>query len=324
MANRAWEKASIAGYWSSCEGSYAARKDEPDRTETSFTSLWGEKRKDSVSSTSSRSRRYADHVNTGNRRENNAPARDDTVNISVRMTGITELPRFGRLDLLDKTSEAALRHLDPMTTRDLVQLVRHGNPIEIGFGIFAASQARNVAALLSFHPLLDDDELTLPYPLPVAFLEQHATHTQTISEYLSATYLEWFGIDVDGSSARFHDYFSAVYNADHLTKPWILRMQNCGTDSSCLSNVISRINELPNLVQGYIALLAYRESIFSVGMTQSRLCKLGKDTVQALEFPGNLESLDPMLQANDGMMAESLARLCRNLLRLHPCGDATF
>jgi len=224
------------------------------------------------------------------------------------------LPRYHQWTLVEPAERAALRAVAGIEAARRDRLVRQGDGVQRGIGIFVADQQGEVEALLAYADLLADTEATLPYALPVATPDEYAVGPQTVGEYLTAAYLEWFGVDVDGSPARFKALFADVADPQDLVQPWIVRLRRVADNRVRTAELKSRIAELPQRVRWAVVTLAHKDSLYSTAEARAVLGGLSASTRQLILNGGNPLPTEPLLRVNDGAFARVLLGDARTLL----------
>ena len=235
-------------------------------------------------------------------------------NTDQPVSKITVLPRYNQWTLIEPELRPALKKAVRMAPAQRERLVRSGTPAERGIGIFVADQQGDIAALLSYADLLEDRELTLPFALPTAGVGQHAQRDQTVGEYLTAAYVEWFGVDVDSSPARFKRLFADVSDPDRLVWPWIVRLRRAASDAKQTAQLKKDINALPEDVRWAVLTLGYKNSVYTREEARRLLANLSRVTRAAIVAGVNLLLDEPLFRRNDGALRRVALEECRKLL----------
>jgi hypothetical protein len=219
---------------------------------------------------------------------------------------IKVLPRYNQWQLIEPALRSGLEAAARMPREQRERLVRAGNAGRRGIGIFVAGRQGDVAALLSYANLLDDREATLPFALPTAGVDQYAQRDQTVGDYLSATYLEWFGVDVDGSPARFKRLFGGLGDPNHLVYPWIVRLRRAASDTTKTAQLKQQIGVLPEQVRWAVLTLGYQNSVYTLEEARGLLAKLSPTLREALDDGDTLLPEEPLFRMNDGAMRRAV------------------
>jgi len=243
-----------------------------------------------------------------------ANAQSLKTNADQLVSKITVLPRYNQWTLIEPELRPALKKAVRMTPAQREHLVRSGTPAERGIGIFVADQQGDIAALLSYADLLVDRESTLPFAQPTAHVGQHAQRDQTVGEYLTAAYVEWFGVDVDSSPARFKRLLADVSDPDRLVRPWIVRLRRAAGDAKQTAQLKKDINALPEEVRWAVLTLGYKNSLYTVAEARRLLASLSRPTRQAIVGGTNLLPDEPLFRMNDGALWRLTLAECRKLL----------
>jgi len=221
----------------------------------------------------------------------------DTHNI---MTGITVLPRYNHWSAVDPALRSTLKAALRMSSEQRHQLVRSGSASQRGIGIFIAEQQGDIDALLSYSDLLGDDRKTVPFARACIAPGQHEHSDQTVGEYLTAAYLEWFGVDVDSSPARYDRLFGDVSDAQHLVYPWIVRLRRAAENAERTAQVKEQISALPDRVRWAVLTLGYKNSVYERQEARALLMELSSDTQKALNSDVDLLPEEPLFRMNGG------------------------
>lgn len=240
-----------------------------------------------------------------------APQRVDARTISAQLE---VLPRHNQWSLVEPELRPALEAATRLSTRERERLVRSDDPRERGIGIFVTEQQGDLAALLACADLLDDHALTCPYAANTAAVGQYARHEQTVSQYLTATYLEWFGVDIDGSPARFKRLFGEDLDPEHLVRPWIVRLQRARDSAALTTRIKRQIEMLPDEVRWAVVTLAYQSSLYTAEQARGVLATLARPTRAAILDGAELLPEEPLFLTNDGTWRRVALEECRKLL----------
>lgn len=233
---------------------------------------------------------------------------------SDEIARITAVPRHNQWSLIDPDQHQALRNIIKTPTPDRDRLIRLGDARERGIGIFIAEQQSDLDLLLSIAHLLDDDDPTIPYALPTAMPEDYATQTQTVAEYLSSVYLEWFGVDVDGSTEKFAELFGDVTDSSRLVRPWIVRLRRARDDSETTTQIKKRMALLPEEVRWAVVTLGYYNGFYTEPEARTILSKLSAPIKNAIQGEERLLPEEPLFRMNRGTYRTLALERCRRLL----------
>lgn len=227
---------------------------------------------------------------------------------------ITVLPRHNQWSLIDPDQRQALRNIVKMPAGDPASLTRQGDPRQRGVGIFIAEQQGNLELLLSIAHLLDDDEPTIPYALPTAMPEEYATQAQTVAEYLSSVYLEWFGVDVDRSARKFEELFGDVTDSSRLVRPWIVHLRRARDDSQATARIKQLVTQLPEEVRWAVVTLGYSNGLYTEPEARTILSKLSGPVKDAIQSDERLLPEEPLFRMNAGTYRTLALERCQRLL----------
>ncbi len=227
---------------------------------------------------------------------------------------VSVVPRQNQWSLIDREQRQAVRAVIgiPATERD--RLLRSGDARERGLGIFVAEQQGEVELLLSLAPLLADTEITIPYALPTAAPGEYASGDQTVGEYLSSVYLEWFGVDVDRSVKRFDKLLGGVTDPARLVRPWIVRLRRAHGDSEATAQIKRRIQDLPEEVRWAIVTLGWSNSLYEEEEAGELLAELSAATREAIRNQDTLMPEEPLFRMNSGRYRTLALEACQRLL----------
>ncbi len=215
---------------------------------------------------------------------------------------IKVLPRYNQWQLIEPALRSGLEAAARLPREQRERLLRADNAARRGIGIFIAGRQGDVAALLSYANLLDDREATLPFALPTAGVDQYAQRDQTVGDYLSATYLEWFGVDVDRSPARFKRLFGGLGDPNHLVHPWIVRLRRAAGNAKQTAQLKQQISALPEEVRWAVLTLGYQNSVYTLAEARELLAKLSPTLRKALGDGDTLLPDEPLFRMNHGAM----------------------
>jgi hypothetical protein len=227
---------------------------------------------------------------------------------------IAVVPRHNQWSLIDPDQHQALRNIIKTPTADRDRLIRLGDARERGIGIFIAEQQGDLDLLLSIAHLLDDGEPTIPYALPTAMPEEYATQTQTVAEYLTSVYLEWFGVDVDRSVEKFAELFGNVTDSSRLVRPWIVRLRRARDDSQATTQIKELVTQLPEDVRWAVVTLGYYNGFYTEPESRTILSKLSAPIKNAIQGEERLLPEEPLFRMNAGRYRTLALEHCQRLL----------
>lgn len=243
-----------------------------------------------------------------------ADAQPTEADVDELVSRITVLPRYNQWGLIEPELRAELREAVRVSPDQRQRLVRKGTAAQRAVGIFVADQQGDIAALLSYADLLDDHEPTLPFAQPTAGPDQYAQRQQTVGQYLSAAYLEWFGVDVDASPTRFKCLFGDLGDPNHLVHPWIVRLRRAAGSAQQAAQLRKQINALPEEVRWAVLALGYKSSVYTLEETRKQLTKLSPATREAIDAGANLLPDEPLFRMNGGAFRRVLCEQFRRLV----------
>lgn len=227
---------------------------------------------------------------------------------------VSVVPRHNQWSLVDPQQRQALSKTVGMPAADRDQLIRRGDARERGIGIFIAEQQGDIELLLSLAHLLADGEPTVPYALATALPGEYAHEAQTVAEYLSSVYLEWFGVDVDQSAKRFDKLLGAVTDPSRLVRPWIVRLRRARGDSQATTPIKQGIRKLPEEVRWAIVTLGYCNSLYTEPQARALLSELSETTQDAIQNERSLLPEEPLFRMNAGTYRKLALGECQRLL----------
>lgn len=233
---------------------------------------------------------------------------------AVGLDEISVLPRENQWSLVPPKARPALQQAVQMSPAQRTALVQAEDGRRRGIGLFVAEQQGDIAFLLSVSHLLDDRTPTVPYARPVAHVGGYARADQTVAEYLSSIYMEWFGVDADKSRKRFDKLIGRVAEPKCLVRPWIVRLRRAGADKSEIAALKTQIAALPEDVRWAVVTLGYKNSLYTHNEAQAALHALSADTRDAIQTRRDLLPDEPLFRVNDGLFRKTLLTECRRLL----------
>lgn len=233
---------------------------------------------------------------------------------AVALDEITVVPRGNQWSLIPPEALPALQQIVKLTPKQRDALVQSEDARRRGIGLFVAEQQGDVAFLLSLSHLLDDRTPTVPYARPVAHDGGYAHADQTVADYLSSIYAEWFGVDVDKSRKRFDKLIGRVAEPRHLVRPWIVRLRRAGENEEKTVALKAQVADLPEEVRWAVLTLGYKNSLYSPTEAHAALNSLSAHTRDALHGRQDLLPDEPLFRVNDGLFRKTLLTDCRRLL----------
>ncbi len=217
---------------------------------------------------------------------------------AVAVAAVQVVPRQNQWTLVEPEQRAILKPIVQMAAAERDQLV-HSNDARLrGIGIFIAEQQGDLAALLGLSDLLTDNAPTVPFAVPVAQVGEYRTRDQTVAEYLTTVYLEWFGVDVDKSQERFADLLGPVKDTPQkLVQPWIVRLRRARADETAVAKIKSAVEELPEEVRWAVVTLGYSSSLYTKAEVRTLLAGLSEKTRAALRARATLPADEPLFRS---------------------------
>ena len=246
-------------------------------------------------------------------------ASGQTRDTAEAISQVTVLPRHNQWSLVGPQQGQALSEIVRLPAADRDQLIQQGDARERGLGIFIAEQQGEVELLLSLAHLLADREPTVPYALATALPGEYANEDQTVAEYLSSVYLEWFGVDVDRSAKRFDELLGAVSDPPRLVRPWIVRLRRARDDRQATAQIKQRVRGLPEEVRWAVVTLGYCNSLYTEPEARALLSELSETTQAAIQNEKNLLPEEPLFRMNAGTYRKLALGECQ--LLLSPLGN---
>jgi hypothetical protein len=217
---------------------------------------------------------------------------------AAAVASVRVVPRHNQWTLVDPEQRAILTKIVQMPVAERDQLLRRGDARLRGIGIFIAEQQADLAALLALSDLLADNAATVPYAAPLAQVGEYGVHDQTVAEYLTTVYLDWFGVDVDKSKERFGDLLGPVKDTpQNLVQPWIVRLRRAGADEGAVAEIKQRVAELPEEVRWAVVTLGYSNSLYTQSEARPLLAALSEQTRGVLRTRGKLLPNEPLLRS---------------------------
>lgn len=243
-----------------------------------------------------------------------APASTPAAEDHPLALAVRAVPRHHQWSVLAPDQRERLLAIVRLTPGERERWTASPSAVERGLGLFAAEQNGDIEFLLSRADLLESREPTIPYAPPLALGQGGAPIAQTLGEYLTAIYQDWFGVDANGSRARFDRLFGRQQSPALLVKPWIVRLQRARDDEQAVAAIKKQIYELPEEVRWAVVTLAYKNSLMSEEEARGQLARLSKTTKSALAAGAELLPGEPMFLVNGGLLQRTLLEECRRLL----------
>jgi len=208
------------------------------------------------------------------------------------------VPRHNQWTLVAPEQRPILTRIIQMPAAERDPLLRSDDARLRGIGIFIAEQQGDLATLLSLSPLLADNAPTVPFAEPVAHAGDYRVRDQTVADYLTTVYLEWFGVDVDKSKQRFDDLLGRVKDQpQNLVQPWIVRLRRAAADESAVAKIKARAAELPEEVRWAVVTLGYSSSLYTKAEARALLAALSEQTREKLRSRQELLPDEPLFRS---------------------------
>jgi hypothetical protein len=247
-------------------------------------------------------------------------ANGQTSDTADAVAQVSVVPRHNQWSLIDPDQRPALTEIVKMSAADRDKLIRLGDARQRGIGIFIAEQQGDIDLLLSIARLLDDREPTVQYALPTAMPEEYASQAQTVAEYLSSVYLEWFGVDVDRSAEKYEGLFGEVTDSSRLVRPWIVRLRRARDDAEATAQIKRLVAQLPEEVRWAVVTLGYSNSLYTEPEARAFLSELSAPVKNAIQNDERLLPEEPLFRMNEGTYRRLAVEQCQRLLR-RPAGQ---
>lgn len=208
------------------------------------------------------------------------------------------VPRLHQWTLVAPEQRAILTRVVGLPSADRDELLRSNDARLRGIGIFIAEQQGDLAALLSLAHLLADNAPTVAYAAPVAQPGEYHVREQTVAEYLTAVYLEWFGVDVDKAKERFDNLLAPMKNeTQNLVQPWIVRLRRAQADEKEVAKIKAAVAELPEEVRWAVVTLGYGSSLYTKTEAGILLAKLSEKTHATVRNREKLLPNEPLFRS---------------------------
>lgn len=185
------------------------------------------------------------------------------------------VPRHNQWTLVTPEQRAVLAEIVRMSVTQRDELLRSTDPRLRGIGIFIVEQQGDLARLLSLAGLLADDAPTVPYAAPAAHGTEYPMRSQTVGDYLSTVYGEWFGVDADKSKERFEELLgSSRDRPEDLVQPWVVRLRRAAPDERAVAKLKAQIAELRDAVRWAVVTLAHHSGLYTRAEARALLLAL--------------------------------------------------
>jgi hypothetical protein len=177
---------------------------------------------------------------------------------------VRAVPRHNEWGCVAPEQRPVLKSLIEMPAAERDQLLRSDDARLRGIAIFITEQQGDLVALLSLRARLADNAPTVPFATPAAQIGEYPVTQQTVADYLTAVYKDWFGVDVDKSPERFDSLLGPIKDQPQsLVQPWIVRLRRAGADEKAVADVKQRIAALPDELRWAVVTLGYGDSLYT-------------------------------------------------------------
>ncbi len=211
---------------------------------------------------------------------------------------VIAVPRHNQWTLVDPEQRPILKKVVELPAAQRDQLLRSSDARLRGIGIFIAEQQGDLAALLSLKDKLSDNASTVPYAVPVAQVGEYVIRPQTLADYLTTVYQEWFGVDVDKSRERFDNLLAPLSGQpQNFVQPWIVRLRRAASDEKAVAEIKKSIAALPEDVRWAVVTLGYGDSLYSKAEARALLGGLSRPIQERLRSGEELLPNEPLLQS---------------------------
>lgn len=238
-----------------------------------------------------------------------------SIDTNKTVAKITVLPRYNEWFLIQAEGRARLEAVIRISADERDRLIREGSARERGIGIFVAEQQGDIGLLLSLADLLEDKEPTIPYALPTASAGEYAHDDQTVGEYLSSVYLEWFGVDVDASRKTHEELFGAIRDPARLVHPWIVKLRRARNDALLTGDIKEQISALPAELRWAVLTLGYKNSLYRLEEARKQLLGLPGAIRQSIRNRHNPLETEPLFRVNGGEYGAIVLEECQAILQ---------
>jgi hypothetical protein len=211
---------------------------------------------------------------------------------------VIAVPRHNQWTLIDPEQRPILKKVVemPATARD--ELLRSSDARLRGIGIFVVDQQGDIAKLLSLKDLLTDNASTVPYAVPVAQVGEYVIRPQTVADYLTTAYQEWFGVDIDKSQERFDKLLGPLSaHPQDFVQPWIVRLRRAAPDEKAVAEVKRAIAALPEEVRWAVVTLGYSNSLYTRDEARAQLGALSAPLQARLRAHEEVLPNEPLFQS---------------------------
>jgi hypothetical protein len=214
------------------------------------------------------------------------------------VAGVRVVPRLNQWTLVAPEQREILKKAVQMAAADRDRLLSSDDARLRGIGIFIAEQQGDLAKLLSLSALLADGAPTVGYATPLAQPGEYRVREQTVAEYLTAVYLEWFGVDVDKTKKRFDDLLGPVKDQpQNLVQPWIVLLRRAQADENEVAKIKAKVAELPEEVRWAAVTLGYNGDLYTKAEAGALLAKLSEKTLATVRNREKLLPNEPLFRS---------------------------
>ncbi|HVP11772.1 MAG TPA: hypothetical protein VMV94_11365 [Phycisphaerae bacterium] len=208
------------------------------------------------------------------------------------------VPRYNEWPLVAPEQREILSKVVKMPATDRDQLLQSDDARLRGIGIFIAEQQGDLAALLSLSALLADNRPTVACAAPVAQAGEYHVRDQTVADYLTTVYQEWFGVDVDKDKKRFDDLLGPMKDQPkNLVQPWIVRLRRAQADEKEVAKIKTEVAELPEDVRWAVVTLGYNSNLYTQAEAATLLAKLSETTRATVRNREKLLPNEPLFRS---------------------------
>jgi hypothetical protein len=200
--------------------------------------------------------------------------------------------------LIDPSQRPLLKKVAEMPAAQRDQLLHSADARLRGVGIFVADQQGDLGVLLSLKDMLTDNAATVPFAVPVDQVGEYVVRPQTVADYLTTVYEEWFGVDVDKSQQRFDRLLGPL--SDHpqnFVRPWIVRLRRAAPDEKAVAELKKTIATLPDEVRWAVVTLGYSNSLYSRDEARALLGTLSQSVQERLRAREEVLPNEPLFQS---------------------------
>jgi hypothetical protein len=218
--------------------------------------------------------------------------------LAAALAAVQVVPRQNQWMLVESQQRAVLKKVVQMSAAERDRPLKSADARFRGIGIFIAEQQGDLPTLLGLSNLLTDEAVTVPFAAPVAQVGEFRTREQTVADYLTSVYLEWFGVDVDQSKERFDEALGPVKDApQNLVQPWIVRLRRARSDERAVAEIKAEISKLPEETRWAVVTLGYNSSLYTKAEARSLLAGLSDKTREMLRAHATLPANEPLFHS---------------------------